>query len=152
MSKLLVIKSILLALSVLLVTFCNNSYADKQPHIEFNQFWVALPPAVARSTAGYGIIKNTGNAADILIDIRSNAGSVMLHQTDVTSGMARMVHMPYMIIEANSELVLEPMSFHLMFSDLCPITFIEGGMVTLSFEFEKSGVKDIEVPLQSAWQ
>lgn len=127
------------------------SYADIHPKIELENFRVTLPPAVARSTAGYGIIKNTGNAADTLLNISSDGGDVMLHKTDISSGMARMIHMSNSVIEAGGELVLEPMSFHLMFTELCPVTFTEGGKVTISFEFEKSGIIDLEVPLKSAW-
>ncbi|MBE9532571.1 MAG: copper chaperone PCu(A)C, partial [Proteobacteria bacterium] len=61
------------------------------------------------------------------------------------------IHMSNTIIEAGEELALEPMSYHLMFTDLCPVIFTEGGKVTISFEFKKSGVIDIEVPLKSAW-
>lgn len=151
MNNLSVGKRICLLLSVFLVAFCQNSYADNQPNIELEKFWVALAPTVARSTAGYGIIRNTGEAADTLMAIRSDAGSVMLHKTDVESGMAHMLHMTNSVIEAHSALTLEPMSFHLMFTDLCPIIFVEGGNVTLWFEFEHSGVIEVKVPIRSSW-
>lgn len=137
--------------TVILLLLAMPSYADNQPNIELNNFKVTLPPEVARSTAGYGVIKNTGNAPDTLLNISSNGGSVMLHKTDIESGMARMIHMTNTVIEAGEELILEPMSFHLMFTDLCPVIFVEGGTVTISFEFEKSGIIDIEVPLKSPW-
>lgn len=76
----------------------------------------------------------------------------MLHKTDIQSDMARMIYMTTMVIEAGSELVLEPMEFHLMFTELCPVVFTEGGSVTLSFEFEKSGVIEITAPLRFSWQ
>ena len=151
MNNLSVARSIFIAFLLLLAVFTNISYADNQPTIETENFWVVLPPDVARSTAGYGIIRNSGNASDTLLSIRSDGGSVMLHKTDIKSGIARMIHMPNMVIEAGAEFILEPMSFHLMFSDLCPIIFTEGGSITLSFEFEKSGMIKIEVPLRSAW-
>lgn len=147
-----IIKQIVIALTLILTFFSNSVYADDYPNIELHDFWVVIPPGVARSTAGYGIIKNTGKSADTLLAISSNAGSVMLHKTDIQSGMARMIHMTNMVIEAGEELVLEPMAFHLMFTDLCPIIFTEGGMVTLSFEFEKSGLIEITVPLRFSWQ
>jgi len=142
---------VFLVISLLLLAVSVNSAAAKQPQIELEGFWVVLPPTVARSTAGYGIIKNTGTEADILLDIRSNAGAVMLHKTELSSGVARMVHMDTIRIEEQSEWVLEPLSFHLMFTELCPIVFTEGGRVRLLFEFEKSGVIEVEVPIKSNW-
>lgn len=151
MSNLSVVKGMWLIISVLTIAFTNTSYADNQPNIETESFWVALAPDVARSTAGYGIIRNTGESSDALLNIRSDAGSVMLHKTDINSGMARMLHMTNSVIEAHSELRLEPMSFHLMFTELCPLIFIEGGQVTVWLEFEKSGVIEIKVPIRSSW-
>lgn len=149
MNNLSVVKRIFLLLSAILVVFCQNSYADNQANIEIENFWVVLPPAVARGTAGYGTIKNIGDASDTLLNIRSDAGSVMLHKTEMKSGMAHMLHMANSVIDAHSELVLEPMSYHLMFGNLKPIVFTEGGTVKLWFEFEKSGVIEVEVPLRS---
>jgi len=151
MNNLAVVKRMFLLLLMLLVVFFNTSYADNQPTIEIEKFWVVLPPAVARSTAGYGVIRNTGEASDTLLNIRSDAGSVMLHKTDIESGMAHMLHMTNSVIEAHSELTLEPMSYHLMFTELCPIVFIEGGNTTLWFEFEKSGVIEIKAPIRPSW-
>tara|TARA_R110001606_G_scaffold361754_7_gene515453 strand:+ start:374737 stop:375183 length:447 start_codon:yes stop_codon:yes gene_type:complete len=148
MNKRPAIKRIFLLLPLLIVTFCNISYADNQSNIEIESFWVVLPPAVARSTAAYGIIRNTGESSDTLLDIRSDAGSVMLHKTAIESGMAHMFHMTNSVIKAHSELRLEPMSFHLMFTDLCPLVFIGGGTVTLWFEFENAGVIELKVPIR----
>ena len=137
--------------TAILLMLAMPSYADNKPNIELENFRVTLPPAVARSTAGYGVIKNTGDASDTLLNIRSDGGDVMLHKTDISSGIARMIHMTNTVIEAGEELALEPMSYHLMFTELCPVIFTKDSKVTISFEFEKSGVIDIEVPLKSAW-
>jgi len=145
------VKTLMAVFFVTLLAFSHNSYADKQANIEIETFWVVLPPNVARSTAGYGIIKNTGDEPDTLLAIRSDGGSVMLHKTDIKSGMARMLHMDNMIIEPGTELVLEPMSYHLMFTDLCPIIFTKGGAVKLSFEFKRAGIIELTVPLRPSW-
>lgn len=119
-----------------------------QPEIKLEQFWVVLPPAVARNTAGYGVIKNEGNEEDRLIGIQSDSATIMLHKTEVKSGMARMIHRPNMIIKSHSELVLEPMSFHLMLTDLDMTALSERADMVLQFKFEKSGVIDITVPVR----
>jgi len=138
-------------LSVLMLASAGNSNADKQPNIETESFWIVLPPEVARHTAGYGIIKNTGEASDTLLKITSNAGAVMLHKTEIQSGKARMTHIPNIVIEAHSELVLKPMSFHLMFSDLSPVIFIDGSKATLFLEFEQSGIIKINILIRPNW-
>jgi copper(I)-binding protein len=138
---------------VLLVLFSwvTSISAESGPVIQFENFWIVQPPSVARSTAGYGIIKNTGDEADTLIRICSEAANVMLHQTKIVSGMAKMVHMTNTVIEPNSELVLEPMSFHLMFMGLSDVMFEEGAEITLLFEFEKSGEMELTLPIRSNW-
>lgn len=150
MNKHHVVKNVFLLLFLIVVSI-NSSYAENKPDIQTEKFWIVLAPEVARSTAGYGVIKNNGNESDMLIQISSNAATVMLHKTEIESGMARMIHMPNIVIEPHSKLVLEPMSFHLMFSDLSPAILSEGGEITLVLEFEKSGVIEIKAPILPAW-
>ncbi len=139
----------LVSIIVLLVAvlFSINSFAD----IKTENFRVISAPAVAKSTAAYGIIKNAGVTADTLIDVSSNAAIVMLHKTEIDSGMARMVHMPNIVIAPGSQLVLEPMSFHLMLSGMSAEKLKEGKSITLVFEFEKAGLVEVGVPVVSAW-
>lgn len=151
MNNLRLRKAIFILFTVISVCLSSSSYADGKPDITLEQFWITLPPDVARTAAGYGIIKNSGDKSDTLLAIRSDGGSVMLHKTDIESGMARMMAMSNIVIEPGTELVLEPMSFHLMFSDLCPIIFIEGGNVTLWLEFENSGVIEVVAALRPSW-
>ncbi len=146
-----VFKSIFILLA-LLFTLGNHAYADCQPNIKIENFWVVQPPEIARRTAGYGVIKNTGNAADTLLKVSSNAGSVMMHKTEITSGIAKMIHLSGKVIEAGSELVFKPMSYHLMFSDLAESVYHQGEEVTLTFEFEQSGIIKVEVPVRASWE
>jgi len=140
------LSSSLLFFVAMLFSVC--SHAD----IETKEFRIILAPAVAKSTAGYGVIKNVGAEADTLIDISSDAAMVMLHKTEINLGMAQMIHMPNIVIEAGSELVLEPMSFHLMLSGLSAEQFKQGETITLLLEFEKAGMIEIEVPIVPAWE
>jgi periplasmic copper chaperone A len=131
----------------IVMLFSVSSYAD----IETENFRIILAPAVAKSTAGYGVIKNVGSTADTLIEISSDAAMVMLHKTEINSGMAQMIHMLNIVIEAGSELVLKPMSYHLMLVDLSADSFKQGDIITLKLEFEKAGVINVEVPIVPAW-
>jgi copper(I)-binding protein len=140
-------------IGLLLILFIciGSSYAEDKPNIQFENFWIVSPPEVARSAAGYGVIKNTGNVADTLIHICTESASVMLHKTEIKSGMAKMIHLKNIVIESNSELVLEPMSFHLMFMDLSEDFFKENAEITLYLEFEKSGRFKVKLPVRSSW-
>ena len=59
-----------------------------------------------------------------------------------------MIHHPHMTIKPNSELVFEPMSFHLMLTDLDITTLSEGSDIILQFKFKNSGVIKIAVPVR----
>ncbi len=138
-------------LFILCSSIINNVTASENCDIKIEQFRVILPPDVSRSTAGYGVIKNIGDEPDTLIKIRSNAATVMLHKTEIVSGMAKMIHMSNMVIEPGSELVFEPMSFHLMLFDMDAEIFREGGEITLFLEFEKAGVIEVVAPIRPSW-
>ena len=133
----------------------NVSYAagptTVSTEIELVDFWISAPPPIAKGTAGYGIIKNTGDTADTLTHLCTEDAHLMLHKTEINNSRAKMLHMRNTIIPSHSELVLEPMSYHLMFSDLKPNRFIEGQKITLRFEFEQAGSISIDVPVRSAW-
>jgi copper(I)-binding protein len=133
----------ILALGLLLA-----SCSAPAPQIQLDGFWIVQPPSVARGTAGYGTIKNTGKEADTLLNVSSDIGFVMMHKTDLVNGMGRMIHMSKMVIAPASELVFEPMSYHLMFSKMADRIHQEGEKATLTFEFEKSGIISVEVPIK----
>ncbi|PCJ30750.1 MAG: hypothetical protein COA90_08260 [Gammaproteobacteria bacterium] len=136
-------------LVLLLLSVINSVYADSQPEIVFESFWIMDAPDVARNTAGYGVIKNKGDTADTLINIRCDMAMVMLHKTAIQSGMAKMIHQSNSVIEAHAELLLAPMSFHLMFMAITPANFSEGKLITVQFEFEKSGVIEVNIPVKA---
>ncbi len=137
---------------LLLMTVMNTACSAPGPHIQIEGFWVVQPPGVARGTAGYGIIKNTGNESDTLLKVSSDVGFVMLHKTDVVNGVGKMMHISQSVIKAGESLVLEPMSYHLMLSDMDDRIYNEGETATLTFEFEKSGIIKVEVPIKPSWQ
>ena len=136
-------RGFIIAFIVLMISACS----DSKPNIVFEQFRVILPPGVASGTAAYGVITNTGSAADTLIDITSNAGTAMLHKTEIESGIAKMTHVSDYVLKPNSQLVLKPMSYHLMLMNIDHKIIKENGKVVVSFKFEKSGILKLEVPV-----
>ncbi len=121
--------------------------ANKKVTIIAEQLRVILPPPVARSTSAYGIIKNTGDTADTLIGISTNAGMIMLHKTEIKDGMAQMNHVDDFELKAGESLVLKPMSYHLMFMNINHDVIKKEGEVSLVLEFEKAGKIELHVPV-----
>lgn len=135
---------------VTLIALSNTSYADSQytnAMIEFKNLRINLPPSVARSTVAYGEIRNNTKNDDTLISIDSNAGMVMLHQTEIKNSHAQMNHIDNFVIEAGESLILKPMSYHLMFMNIDHNIVKENGTAELSFKFQKAGVIKVMVPI-----
>lgn len=132
----------------LTVLFLGGSLAaTAKTQIEIEELRVILPPSVARSTAIYGVIKNTGDEIDTLIRISSNAGKVMLHKTEIMSGHAHMNHIETYIIKPGGTLTLKPMSYHLMIMEINHDVLKENGVISLTLEFEKQGKLVFEIPV-----
>jgi copper(I)-binding protein len=123
-------------------------FADEDSTIITENLRVILPPSVARSTSAYGVIKNKGSSPVTLINVSSNAaGMVMLHKTDIKDGMAEMNHIERYVIDAGAELVLKPMSYHLMFVNINHDIIKESSTVNLILEFEKIGKISFKLPV-----
>ena len=75
----------------------------------------------------------------------------MLHKTEISSGMTQMMHLSSVVIEPDSELVLEPMSFHLMLSNIADKVFKNAAEITRILEFDKADTIEIEVPIRPRW-
>lgn len=123
--------------------------ANEKSTITTEQLRVILPPAVSRSTSAYGIIKNTGNTDDTLINISTDAGMIMLHKTEIKDGMAQMNHVDDFELKAGEELILKPMSYHLMFMNINHDIIKKDGEVSLTLEFEKAGKLELKLPVLS---
>lgn len=141
-------KIISLSFIVGLLLVSVTSYAD----MKMDNFRVILAPAVAKNTAAYGVINNTGDESDTLIDVSSDVATVILHKTEINSGKAKMIHMANMVIEPDEVLVLEPLSFHLMLSSMKTDMFNKGATITLYFEFERAGVLEVKAVVVPAWE
>jgi len=95
------------------------------------------------------IIKNTGNTDDTLINISTDAGMIMLHKTEIKDGMAQMNHVDDFELKAGEELILKPMSYHLMFMNINHDIIKKDGEVSLTLEFEKAGKLELKLPVLS---
>mgnify|MGYP001461715913 FL=1 len=102
-------------LLIVALSFCfNNGYAK----IIVDNEWARLTPN--GMGAVYFEIKNTNNEDDFLIQASSpNAKSVMIHETQRMNNMTHMKHHTNGTkILANSSIIFEPGSFHIMLSQI----------------------------------
>lgn len=101
-----------LLLSALL--FLNHAvYAGAE--IEVSDAWVREAPPSARMLAAFMVVRNTGDQEAVLTGVDSpDFNHVMLHQSIVVDGVARMQHQDTIRIPAGGSVSLEPGSFHLM--------------------------------------
>lgn len=125
----------------------NEKIQPQKAKITTEQLRVILPPTVASSTSAYGIIKNTGNVADTLINVSSNAGMIMLHKTDIKNGMAQMNHVGDFVLKAGESLILKPMSYHLMIMNVNHKVVKKDAEVTIVLEFKQAGKLEFKVPV-----
>jgi len=77
--------------------------------------WIRAAPPGVRSLAGYLTIKNHGPTDVDLVAATSPAfGNVMIHETSIVDGMARMEHRSMVTIVAGGEAQFTPGGLHLM--------------------------------------
>ncbi|MEO0930830.1 MAG: copper chaperone PCu(A)C [Pseudomonadota bacterium] len=96
-------------------------------------------PATAQSGAGYLTIFNHGDTDDQLLVVKADFPRVMLHQTEVTDGIAKMTHVDSIKIPAREVVALEPGGMHVMFMRLAGDPFTIGEEFEATLVFEKAG-------------
>jgi len=116
-----------------------------QKNIYLEDFYIVLPPN-AKSASGYGVIKNKSDKPDVLLSLSSDDATVMLHQTQIHSGMANMMHHSKFPISAGDSLVLKPMSYHLMLTHFSKRIH---NVIKIKFEFKNAGSIEVTIPILS---
>ena len=104
-----------LVASVFIAALCcvNAGHACEQ--LQFQQAWVREPPPVSKVAAAYVAITNPTNQAVTITGIQSDCCQhLMIHETVVEDGRARMVHQDALIIAPNSAVELAPLGTHIM--------------------------------------
>ncbi len=85
---------------------CNLSWADG---------YIPLAPPGASMWAGYGTLRNSGDAPVLIERIRSaQFGDVSLHETRIEDGVSRMRELTHVEVPAHGALVFAPGGRHLM--------------------------------------
>ena len=97
----------------------------------------------AMAGAGYFMIMNKGDTDDVLLEVRADFPRVMIHDTEVTDGIATMIHLDNLPIPAGESVMLAPGGKHVMFMGLNGDPFEEGEEIPATLVFEKSGEVEI---------
>ena len=111
--------------------------------VKLDQPWSRATPGGAKVAAGYVTIINSGIADDRLIAVSSDiAGRSQVHEMQIIDNVMKMHEVPGgLTIPAGKEVVLKPMSYHLMFEDLKhPLK--QGEHFAAKLIFEKAGALD----------
>ena len=122
------------ALAILAVTLLLAACSAKEG-VEAHDAWIRVPPPDAMSLGGYMELRNHGPDAVTLTGVRSaDFGHIMLHDTVIEDGVARMVHADEVSIGPGETAVFEPGGRHLMLMGP-QREFAEGDSVELVLEF-----------------
>lgn len=103
----------------------------------------------SRAGAAFLTLENTGEDADHLLDVRSDAAArVELHSHEMNAeGVMRMVHVETgFALPAGEALVLERGGHHVMFMGLAE-PWKDGDTIPVTLIFEKAGAVELEIPV-----
>jgi periplasmic copper chaperone A len=110
--------------------------------------WARETVAGQSATAAYMTIHNRGAGDDRLVSVEATApATAMLHVSESSGGISRMREMSAgLAVPAGTAVQLNPGGTHVMITGLgAPLR--EGDMMKLRLQFEKSGTRDIDVPV-----
>lgn len=112
--------------------------------------WARATVLPSRPAVAYLTIVNRGAAADRLVAVASPvAGHVMIHESRVQDGIARMTTEAALRIEPGARVELKPGGLHLMLMDLRqPLR--RGESFELTLRFETAGEVVVAVPVAAA--
>lgn len=126
------------------------AHGFKAGDLEIGHPHIPAPVASAKSAGGYLSVKNTGETADRLIGVESDAADkTELHTSEVDAeGVARMIHVPAIDIPAGETVKLERGGLHVMFMGLkAPLA--EGDLVKGTLIFEHAGRVEVEFSIDA---
>lgn len=116
--------------------------------IEVNGAWVRQPFVGAKVMAGYMTVRNSSGKTVVLQGARSpDFGSVMMHQTVMDKGMAKMQHQHAVSIAPGKSLVLRPGGYHLMLMQARK-KFRFGEHTTIFLQFSGGQQKKVSFPIK----
>lgn len=134
--------------AALLLASCSHA---GDPEIQIADAWARETVAGQTSTAAYMTIRNVGSGDDRLVGVTVPApAKAMLHASESSGGVSRMREMSSgLAIPAKTSVELKPGGSHVMITALtAPLP--EAAQVNLLLKFEKSGERQVVVPVVAA--
>ena len=136
--------NLLISLTLFLstITFSNSHEIDLEDIAIFN--------SKMKTAAGYFTIVNKKNEPDELLMVKTDFAKAIMHKTKIdSSGIASMAHVNTVKIPANSSVVFEQGSLHIMFTELnepleeyidqkVTLVFRNLGNIEIDFQVEKA--------------
>ena len=124
----------------------NNTYAFSDISIAEGYVKASIPGSSV--TAAYMTIKNTSNKAFTLQKISGSiSGRIEIHEHSMADGMMRMRQVAEVIIDPNSEVVLQPSGLHLMIFSLKE-QVTEQDVIPLTLTFSNGSKLNIKLPVR----
>jgi copper(I)-binding protein len=138
-------KKVALAAAILLAS-CKA--ASGPPAVSVDDAWARATVPGQMSSAAYFTIRNRGGA-DSLLSVSSPQADASLHTTSMDNGVMRMRPLAKLDVPANSSVTLKPGGMHVMLMHLKrPLS--AGSSVELDLKFERSGERQVKVPVRPA--
>ena len=132
--------------AALLLASCTKA---GDPDIQIADAWAR--ETVTAETAAYMTIRNAGSGDDRLVGVTvPPPAKAMLHASESSGGISRMREMGAgLAIPARTSVELKPSGSHVMVTGLAaPLP--EGAKLDLRLKFEKSGERQLAVPVAAA--
>jgi copper(I)-binding protein len=132
-------------LLALLLGLTNNSYATSMISVENGYIKANIPGSDI--TAAYMTLKNTGDKAITLQKINSTISDrIEIHEHSMANGMMRMREVGEIVVDANSQVVLQPSGLHLMIFSLKE-QLTEPNVIPLTLTFTNGSKLNIQLPV-----
>lgn len=139
------IKSVTIVLLSLMLIACDQQ--TPKEGIEVGNAWVRKMPPGVSNTAAFMTIKNHTGQAVTLVDVSMEpARHVMMHESKVVDGMAKMEHLDAVVI--SDEVVFEPGAKHIMIMGLDMSDNAKSYNIRLHFDNQPS--LDVTVQVRDA--
>lgn len=112
--------------------------------LRIDDAWISEPPPGMAMLAGYLTIRNDGDTPVTVTAIRSSAAEVMMHETQIVDGTAKMRHLDSVTVPAKGSVAFEPGGRHLMImgapalkaGDRLPLEVVVDGGEAIALEAE----------------
>lgn len=132
-----------LGLAIILILLPAVAIAGEGLSLTVRDAYAFETPGTAMTGAGYLTIENVGPLPDRLIGVTADFPQVMVHRSEETDGVARMIHVDTVDIAPGQTVTFAPGGLHVMFMGLSGDPFEVGEEVPATLLFEQAG----EVPV-----